>query len=51
MFLFIFYAEMQLIPSVSPPVVTTHMPEKQPIIHSRTQKIYVAHICYIEKKQ
>ncbi len=51
MFLFIFYAETQLIPSVSFPVIAIHMPAKQPVIHRRTQKIYAAHICYIEKKQ
>ena len=40
---------MQLIPSVSSPVVTIHIPAKQPVIHRRTQKISAAHICYIEK--
>ena len=39
MFLFIFYAETLLIPSVSSSVIAIHIPAKQPVIHRQTQKI------------
>lgn len=49
MFLFIFYAETLLIPSVSSSVIAIHIPVKQPVIHRQTQKISTGLICHIEK--
>jgi hypothetical protein len=49
MFLFIFYAETLLIPSVSSSVIAIHIPAKQPVIHRQTQKISTGLICHIEK--